>query len=811
MKKYSLGLLFATLIFSFFSVLTVNADVPECLSGDRYNRLTGELCNATVASSCQPGDKFDSITGAACTPTTTIPPSCDVVYERALKVGSRGTEVAKLQQILKNQGLLSGAVDGVYGSKTERARQDYDKRCETPTSVVISHIYGPVSLDLNQKGTWTVSAYDTNGGILSYSVVWGDEEVGTAGSSMRKTISQQSAEFSHTYTKKGFYMPVFTVTTPRVGLCVDSTVPGQSYCSSRGGSASRTERVNVGKVEESTITVLSPKGGETFKTGTRQTIKWSGFSSLKKINIYISKLYECNSPVGATCPSVYSTEVLKLKDIENTGSYEWYIPITFKNGRYEIYISHPSTNENLGGSDFSITDSSYSSVVITGIKGPQTLDINQNGKWTITASDTSGGDLMYAVMWGDEDFYRSNAASNSMVMRPGQSAIFYHRYSRAGVYSPKFTVYNDKGGKDGSAEVSLSVRVGNVDSAAPVISSLSPTSGPVGTQVSINGTGFSYENTVNGHGTFGDFQVRAYSYNGRTLSFVIPSELVNTSWSGQSVTPGVYKIQVGNTNGSSNNYNFTVTSSNTSALQITTASPLPNAQVGEYYSTNIMTSGGSSGNEYFWTGDDGAAKFAVDGLGMYSSYGSSNKILGTPGDVYENGIKVTTPKEFNFKLTVTNGTKTASKNFRLTVDPASSTPTPIPNTTPIPGPVPVEVSQVKVAYPNGGESFNIAAGSYANIRWSTSSLVQSDVFLVPEGTTSTTCTSATCPAYMTRDPYTLAKNIWTVAPTKTAAYSWPVGTTTGAVNVSAGSYRVKVCKSGTDICDSSDAPITIVR
>ncbi len=119
--------------------------------------------------------------------------------------------------------------------------------------------------------------------------------------------------------------------------------------------------------------------------------------------------------------------------------------------------------------------STNSSVVITGVSGPQTLDVNKSGKWTVTASDANGGDLMYAVTWGDEVSYSFTAASNSMVMRPGQSAVFYHSYSLAGVYNPKFTVYNDKGGEDGSEEVSLSVRVGNVSSSSLTV--LSPNGG----------------------------------------------------------------------------------------------------------------------------------------------------------------------------------------------------------------------------------------------------------------------------------------------------------------------------------------------
>ena len=84
----------------------------------------------------------------------------------------------------------------------------------TPTSTpanqppVITSVGGPSSLSVNQKGTWTVSAYDPDGTYLTYSVNWGEsapqssDALGRIGS---------SASFEHAYSTAGAYMITFTV------------------------------------------------------------------------------------------------------------------------------------------------------------------------------------------------------------------------------------------------------------------------------------------------------------------------------------------------------------------------------------------------------------------------------------------------------------------------------------------------------------------------------------------------------------------------------------------------------------------------
>lgn len=60
------------------------------------------------------------------------------------KVGSRGTEVKKIQTRLKNWGYYYGAIDGIYGTKTKNAVIKFQKK----HGVKSDGICGPVTLEL---------------------------------------------------------------------------------------------------------------------------------------------------------------------------------------------------------------------------------------------------------------------------------------------------------------------------------------------------------------------------------------------------------------------------------------------------------------------------------------------------------------------------------------------------------------------------------------------------------------------------------------------------------------------------------------
>jgi len=108
---------------------------------------------------------------------------------------------------------------------------------------------------------------------------------------------------------------------------------------------------------------------------------------------------------------------------------------------------------------------------ISGLDAPTSLNVGQTGTWTVHASVPGGGQVSYSIVWGDENYLplASNAASAVAVNTSGS---FTHAYSKAGTYSPTFTVSNSSG----SAQTSASVVVSGVTPTNATFSA-SPTSG----------------------------------------------------------------------------------------------------------------------------------------------------------------------------------------------------------------------------------------------------------------------------------------------------------------------------------------------
>jgi hypothetical protein len=117
----------------------------------------------------------------------------------------------------------------------------------------------------------------------------------------------------------------------------------------------------------------------------------------------------------------------------------------------------------------------------------------------------------------------------------------------------------------------------------------------------------------------------------------------------------------------------------------------------------------------------------------------------------------------------------------------------------------VDVSTVKVISPNGGEIWT--AGDVKTITLNANSSFTYDISLVAYYPP---CPAVgTCSANVIRGPYTLAKNISVSSLNSLGSYVWWVGMASNSVGIPVGSYTVKICKTGTSICDSSDSHLTI--
>lgn len=206
--------------------------------------------------------------------------------------------------------------------------------------------------------------------------------------------------------------------------------------------------------------------------------------------------------------------------------------------------------------------------VINGVDSPSTLSVNQTGTWTVRASDSTGGGLSYSVVWGDETQYAQTSSMSAVNNNFVQSTSFTHLYSQAGVYTPRFTV---RGSNGLTAQLSVSVQVTGQSTYSPVITSISPSSGPYGTVVTVYGSGFTrYNNSINYAGRSAAV-ASVESISGTSLQFTIPATPCSSGMMCAQVVmePGTYQVSVTNQNGTSNAVNFTLTSGTTGSVNQT--------------------------------------------------------------------------------------------------------------------------------------------------------------------------------------------------------------------------------------------------
>ncbi|MFA6476264.1 MAG: peptidoglycan-binding domain-containing protein [Candidatus Paceibacterota bacterium] len=120
-----------------------------------------------------------------------------------------------------------------------------------------------------------------------------------------------------------------------------------------------------------------------------------------------------------------------------------------------------------------IPDSS-SSISISNVSGPTSLNVNQTGTWSVSVKGPSGTNLNYRVAWGEYDGYAGVSAKPVSVNLVNQTGTFTHAYSNPGTYTIRFNVYDyDKCDPTGNsscvAQASLTVVVGSSNSVQPIV------------------------------------------------------------------------------------------------------------------------------------------------------------------------------------------------------------------------------------------------------------------------------------------------------------------------------------------------------
>lgn len=257
--------------------------------------------------------------------------------------------------------------------------------------------------------------------------------------------------------------PTITACTEEAKLCPDGSYVGRDSKNSCEFKACPTTL-------QSSITVLSPNGGEIWTKGTTQTIKWQDSTKVTGgCGSPTDTTLNCVSPapllydiwlVSAGCPQGTAC-MFAPQTIAKSVSGHTYVWSTNVVGTYKIQICKTGTGSfsscDTSDAAFSVISDQTGVPVISGVSGPTVLSIGQTGTWTVKASDPNNSTLNYSVVWGDEKVFTYNTQSggtSSQVV--SQSATFTHVYGTIGNYAPVFIVTNTSGK---TAQTSLSVWV----------------------------------------------------------------------------------------------------------------------------------------------------------------------------------------------------------------------------------------------------------------------------------------------------------------------------------------------------------------
>jgi Putative peptidoglycan binding domain len=213
------------------------------------------------------------------------------------------------------------------------------------------------------------------------------------------------------------------------------------------------------------------------------------------------------------------------------------------------------------------------SISVSNVTGPTSLTAGTQGVWSLTLYNPNSNYVTVSAKWGDENTYNNygyttQQSTQSSYVQGQQTITFTHTYQTSGYYSVVFTATDNTGAQ---TSVSATVNVSGstyYNQGQLYLSSISPSSARIGTQVILYGSGFTtYGNTVH-FGNGGMMNLVALS-SGTMLYFTIPYAVSACDITGsygvacptyaQQVTPGTYPVFVSNSYGQSNILYLTVT------------------------------------------------------------------------------------------------------------------------------------------------------------------------------------------------------------------------------------------------------------
>ncbi|MCE9541632.1 peptidoglycan-binding protein [Candidatus Kaiserbacteria bacterium] len=418
---------------------------------------------------------------------------------------------------------------------------------------------------------------------------------------------------THTYTSNGTY----TATLNRTDIAYPTL--NSTGCSGDCGTILGfvqkplstivgTARITVGAVSDKPV-ISAVEGPVTLKPGQSGTWRLK-VSSSGTGNVSYSVVWgdEDNSlSASVASPSDVRSSATFTHTYQGAGTYRPKFIVTDTNGSASITAIVSVA-----------TDSTRNLLTASPVSGDAPL--------TVKFSSMVGGGLSLNQVVYKLDFGDGSSTKPEYCFAPADACVTpgvnSHTYSSAGTYTATLTqtltnvacALGSTGGCGTTVLGTATVKVGGGTTGTPVMSSVSPSSGSVGTRLVIQGKGFTSDNTVH-FGSGGKSHVASIEA-GTLIYYTIPSSVgpcdVTDSTQlcaqyQQLITPGSYTLYVSNANGSTEKRTITVASPNPVAPL--TASPQSGqapltvtfkseAAPGSSLGTSILYGDGTSGTLY---------------------------------------------------------------------------------------------------------------------------------------------------------------------------------------------------------------------
>lgn len=540
--------------------------------------------------------------------TSVSTPGCIIITDN-LSFGSRGSEVSKLQQFLVSQNYPGGGswmITGYFGQATTQAVRNFQqlagipmtgyvdsatrsaiqtRTCGTASTAPVSPALFPPSYTLPAP-SYTTPPYILPSTPPYTSLAYPYSPYPYGGVSIT-SMSTQSAQVGTSITLYGTGFDITGTNTVHVGnatVIASSngssltftvpSLPNGTYSvyitNSRGTSNSLLLSVSQAQLVCNPVPWYQPWNwfGQQYQcgiysnvllnsitpnwaaVGTMITVKGNGFSATN------NTVYMGGSIVATVASTNNGTELTFTVPTQLSGPYGLQPVVP---GHYPVRVVN-ATGAQSNSLTLSITQSS-TSLSISNISGPSSLQAGTQGTWTLVVNAPYAAYLTTTVNWGDS----SSPFTSSMppaYLTGAQTLTFTHVYHNPGTFTITFNV--SAGGNTTSATRTVTVTAAPSGGALS-LNSLSPMQGAVGTTVTLTGSGFTSTDNVVHFGIGGARNIP--SSNGTQITYMIPTyisacDLIAPGYfcgaPTQTVTPGVYPVYVTNATGASNVLYFTV-------------------------------------------------------------------------------------------------------------------------------------------------------------------------------------------------------------------------------------------------------------